>query len=67
MKITRKNPISGKINTLDINVTQEQLDAHYSGTLIQDAMPNVPPEHRDFILLGMTPEEIDALFEDDEE
>ena len=48
MKITRTSPFSGKEHTLEIPVTEEQLKAWHSGTLIQDAMPNISADHREF-------------------
>jgi hypothetical protein len=66
MNITRASPISGKVNTLAIDVTEEQLADWKRGTLIQNAMPNVSPEERDFILLGLTPDEWNEIFEADE-
>lgn len=62
MKITRKSPFSGKTNTMDIPVTQEQLDAWNNGALIQNAMPNISPDHREFIMTGITPEEWENMF-----
>lgn len=62
MQITRRSPFSGKVNTLDINVTQEQLDRWEAGELIQNAMPNVSPEHREFIMTGISPTEWEDTF-----
>jgi hypothetical protein len=62
MQITRRSPFSGKINTLDINVTQAQLDRWEAGELIQNAMPNVSPEHREFIMTGISPTEWEDTF-----
>ena len=41
MFIRKKSMFSGEWNIRDIPVTQSQLDDWQSGTLIQDAMPNV--------------------------
>lgn len=62
MNITRKNPISGETITRDIDVTQEQLDAWNSGTLIQRAMPQLSADDREFILTGILPEQWEELF-----
>lgn len=62
MKISRQNIFTGEINTLEINVTQEQLDKWHNGALIQNAMPNIPPEHREFIMTGITPDEWNKMF-----
>ena len=66
MKITRTSPFSGKVNTMEIDVTQEQIDAWKNGTLIQDAMPNLTADEREFIKTGITKEEWDELFGEEE-
>ena len=62
MLITRTSPFSGITNSMEIAVTQAQLDAWESGTLIQDAMPNLSADEREFIKTGITPEEWEELF-----
>ena len=57
MKITRTSPFSGMTHTLEINVTQEQLDAWEGGRLIQDVMPNLTADQREFIKTGLTDED----------
>ena len=65
MKITRRSMVSGIERTLNINVTQEQLDSWYNGTLIQVAMPNITDDEREFILTGIVREEWDKLFKEE--
>jgi|TARA_R110000796_G_scaffold242528_1_gene364622 hypothetical protein len=48
--------LTGDTNTMDIPVTQDQLDSWTNGMLIQEAMPNLTAEHREFIMTGTTPE-----------
>ena len=62
MLITRTSPFSGITNSMEIAVTQAQLDAWESGTLIQDAMPNLSADEREFIKTGITAEEWEELF-----
>lgn len=62
MLITKTSPFSGKEHTRDINVTQQQLDNWANGELIQNAMPHVTPDDREFLMTGITPEEWDAAF-----
>jgi len=62
MLITRTSPFSGITNSMEIAVTQAQLDAWESGTLIQDAMPNLSADEREFIKTGITAEEWDDMF-----
>ena len=47
---------------MDIPVTEEQLAAWDSGTLIQNAMPNLTPDQREFIMTGITPEQWVEMF-----
>jgi hypothetical protein len=62
MLITRTSPFSGNTNSMEIEVTQEQLSSWESGTLIQNAMPNLSADEREFIMTGITPEEWDSAF-----
>ena len=57
MKITRTSMFSGIERTLDLPITEEQLSAWTSGTLIQEAMPELSPDDREFVMTGVTPEE----------
>ena len=71
MLITRKSAFTNNVHTMDINVTQEQLSAWESGTLIQNAMPHLSADEREFIMSGITPQEWEDAFggsdEDEEE
>lgn len=59
MQITRKSQITGEVHTRDIPVTQAQLHKWNNGRgeYIQNAMPNLPSEWREFLMTGITPEE----------
>jgi len=68
MKITRTSRISAETNVMEIDVTQEQLALWESGrVLIQDAMPNIGSDEREFIMTGITPQEWDNAMGIDEE
>jgi hypothetical protein len=69
MQITRTSIFSGNTNTMELNVTQEQLTAWESGVNIQVAMPQLNADEREFIKTGVTPTEWNELFgeEEDEE
>ena len=62
MLIIRTSPFSGNTNSMEIEVTQEQLSSWENGTLIQNAMPNLSADEREFIMTGITPEEWDSAF-----
>lgn len=66
MLITRRSMFTGIEHTLDLPVTQEQLDRYARGWLIQDAFPELAPEQREFIMTGVTPEEWRAAFPPEE-
>ena len=57
MKILRTSPFSGEENVMEIDVQQWQLDHWRAGELLQNAMPNLTPDEREFIKTGITPEE----------
>ena len=57
MLITRKSPFSGNTNSMEIDVTFQQLSVWEGGVLIQNAMPNLTADEREFIMTGITPEE----------
>lgn len=66
MIIKRRSRFTGKFHEMDLPVTQEQLDNWAAGTFIQDAMPHLTPDEREFIMTGVTKEEWDAVFNNDE-
>jgi len=64
MIVQRRSIISGEVNTMNIDCTEEQLNRHKMGELVQDVFPNLSVEEREFLISGVTPEEWDATFED---
>jgi len=56
MLITKTCPFTGKNNTLDIDVTENQLREWKQGAMIQDAMPELTDDEREFIMTGILPE-----------
>jgi hypothetical protein len=78
MRITRTSPLTGKTNTLEIDITPKDYKRWENGEAIQDVVPHLSPEIREFILtglmpgefliyLGPTPEELEELEELDEQ
>lgn len=67
MTITRKSPLTGITRTKEIDVTIEQILAWEEGELIQNAMPHLSADDREFIKTGITGEELDQLFGGEEE
>ena len=66
MKITRTSIFSGVSRTLDIPVTEEQLREWNNGMLIQEVMPNLSADQREFLITGITAEEWAETFGEDE-
>ena len=52
--VIRKSPHTGKFNTMTLPVTKAQYNAWQDGSLIQDAMPHLTADEREFILTGLT-------------
>jgi hypothetical protein len=67
MLITRTSIVSGIERTLDLDITEAQLARLASGVLIQDALPHLSNTEREFFLTGMTDDEWDNLFGEDDE
>ena len=59
MKITRTSILSKKTRTLDIDVTVDQMKLYQNGAHIQNAMPHLTDDEREFIMTGITPDEWD--------
>lgn len=66
MLITRKSFISGVTRTKDLNITQEQYDKWERGTPVQEAFPNLSRSDCEFIVTGVSDEEWDETFKEDE-
>ena len=66
MLINKRSPFSGKVHTMEIPVTQEEIDDWKDGALIQNAMPNLTANQREFIMTGITPSEWEDTFSESE-
>jgi hypothetical protein len=60
--VKRKSPFSGQINTMDLPITMEQIQRWQGGELIQNAMPNLNADEREFLISGITAEEWKQTF-----
>ena len=54
--------ISGVVRTIDLPVTEEQLNSYSNGLLIQEAFPNLSATDREFIKTGITDDEWKNVF-----
>ncbi len=69
MLVFNKSKFTGKVSSMELNVTQEQIDEFESASrnrTIQQIFPNLTPEEREFMLSGSTPEEWNSIFPDRE-
>ena len=56
--ITKISQLTGKINTMTLDITDAQLRAYQTGeALIQDIFPQLNADEREFMLNGSTPDE----------
>jgi hypothetical protein len=66
LSVTKPSMLSGLENTMVLDITFEQYDAWRDGTLIQDAMPNLTPDEREFLMTGITSEEWDNEYKEED-
>jgi hypothetical protein len=63
MKITKQSTLSGKTNTIDLDITNEQLVRYNKGIeLIQIIFPNMNADDREFLISGITSTEWEDEF-----
>ena len=65
LELTKTSILTGKINTMTLHITQDQLDLYNNTKInIQDVFPNLDSGQREFIKTGITQEEWDKLILD---
>ena len=62
MQVTRRSPFTGITRTLDLNITEAQVEAYANGALLQVAFPTLNADEREFYKTGITGEEWDQIF-----
>ena len=62
MLVTKQSAISGKMNSIELPITEAQLMAHRNGELVQNVFPNLSVEEREFLVSGISPKEWNDLF-----
>lgn len=69
IQVTRQSVITKKMNTMELPITQENLDTYETvgDMLIQDAFPNLDKEQREFLLSGITPQEWNDTFGEEDD
>jgi hypothetical protein len=66
MLITRRSMISGIVHQMDLGITHSDIAVYKAGALIQEAFPMLSPSQREFFKTGITEEEWDAAFPDED-
>jgi len=70
MNITKKSSLSGIEHTMNINITEEELfrieNRYNSKELIQNIVPNLTMDEREFLMTGITNEEWINTFGEEE-
>ena len=67
--VHKKSMVSGRLNSMLLPTTQGKIEYWIeSGKLIQDVMPDLNDNQREFLMSGITPREWNDMFgeEDDE-
>ena len=54
MQIKRRSPLTGKVSTMEIDVTAAQIAAWEAGEIAANAFPYASPSEREFIVTGFT-------------
>ena len=68
MKVTKQSQISGVVRTMELDITEQQLWNYEMGLgLIQDVFPNLNSSEREFLKTGVTDEEWNRVFGEQEE
>ena len=65
--VKAQSALSGRISSMVLEVTMAQLCAWaVEGRPIQEAMPNLTPEEREFLITGIRSDEWDAMLSEDD-
>lgn len=68
MLVTRISPITGRQNTLDLDISSDSLLRWQSGLLlVQDAFPALTADEREFLISGCTKEDWETLYGEEDE
>jgi len=62
MQVSKRSTATGELNTMVLDITMPQYMDWKGGMLIQNAMPQLSADEREFLMTGMTPAEWDEMF-----
>ena len=66
MLVRRVSSLSGKVNEMDLDITDAQVSSYAAGEYVQVAFSNLSAGEREFIMTGITPTEWAEVFGEDE-
>ena len=66
MKIERKSMFTGRVQALELDVTDQELSSWENGLVAQKAFPRLSAADREFIMTGVTGEEWDSEMGEEE-
>ena len=67
MVVVAISALTGHKHAMPLEITEAQVYDWVNGASIQDAMPHMPPEDREFLMTGITAKEWDSMFSDEDE
>ena len=62
MLIAKTSSLTSRTHEMEIDVSDKQIALWMEGGLIQEVMPNLSPDEREFLMTGITPAEWDEAF-----
>lgn len=69
MQVTKTSLLTGKTHTLELDITQEQFEESQRSIgmrrHMQDIVPHLSPDDREFLMTGTTAEEWNTVFPED--
>lgn len=61
MRVKRRCIITGRMNEMELPITEEQVERWKRGVVVQKAFPQLTADQREFLISGMLPETWDAV------
>ena len=63
IRLTKKSPFSGKVNSMVLDTTKEALNEYYNGSdrLVHIIFPDLNADEREFIMTGYTAEDWEQI------
>jgi len=56
-EVAKMSPVSGKVNKMDLPITEEEHQLLFVGRLVAKILPRLTEEQREFLRTGRVPED----------